>query len=143
MSNAVKRNQHECRTKLFNNRTVGLDDLPRDIAGRRAIIANTYRQAKPSLITKPGRRYGCTWMDKFIQMRQGVNLCDVCARIYGPALTSPKYQYRVDKYGLKLGDCDGCGGTGQPETLYPYYPSNKFEALRLKPNPNFIVKGVT
>ena len=120
-----------------------IGQLPRSIADRRLVIANTYTQAKPSLITKPGRRYGSTWMDQFVQQRQGVNLCEVRARLYGPGLTSPKYNYRVDKYGLKLGDCDGCGGTGQPETLYPYYPNEKFEASRLKPNPNFIVKGVT
>ena len=129
--------------KVRFQKNVGFNELPRTIADKRKVIARTYLQAKPSVIVKPGRRYGSTWMDRFIQQRQGVNLCDICSTLYGSDLQGPKYSYRIDRTGLKLGDCDGCGGTGHPDTLYPYYPSEKFPQLRLKPNPNFITKGVT
>ena len=138
MLHALK-NFHQVRL----NSTVGLKDLPRDIAGKRHVIANTYQKAKSSVIIKPGRRLGAPWLDRFIAIRTGVSLCDICSTLYGADLRSPKYSYRIDRTGLKLGDCDGCGGTGHPDTLYPYYPSEKFEQLRLKINPNLTTKGVT
>lgn len=145
--NALERNKHACQTELFNRKTapIGLKHLPRDISGRRSVLANAYQEAKrkPGLIVKPGRRVGAAWLDQFVSGRTGVNLCSVCARLYGGPLQHPKYSYRADPIGLKLGDCDGCGGTGQPETLYPYYPSERFNNFRLKPNQNLIVKGVT
>ena len=142
---SLEKNKHTCQTDLFNRRTapLGLKHLPTGISGRRSIIAKAYQQAKPGLIVKPGRSLGAVWLDQFVSGRTGVNLCAVCVRLYGGPLQHPKYSYLPDLVGLKLGDCDGCGGTGQPETLYPYYPSEKFNGLRLKPNQNLIVKGVT
>ena len=136
-------NYHKTRFGTGQGQGVGFNQLPTSIRGRRSVIANTYSQAKPFTTTKPGRQITGAWMDRYIANRVSVNLCDVCARIYGPWLMKPKYDYRPQTAHSKLGDCDGCGGTGRPERLISYYPSEYYQERKLKPNQKLIIKGVS
>lgn len=121
---------------------IGFSQLPKSISERRNHIRDTYQASNIHTMAKPGRMLTGAWMDRYIANRVSVNLCDVCARIYGPWLTRPKYSYRPQLSAFKLGDCDGCGGTGQPEKLTSYYPSEHYEDRKLNPNPIYVKKGV-
>jgi hypothetical protein len=140
--NRTYQNYLETKFGTGHGNTIGVSQLPNSIRDRRKVIANAYHQSKPHTVTKPGRQLSGAWMDKYIANRVSVNLCEVCKRIYGPWLMRPKYDYRPQTSQAKLGDCDGCGGTGHPERLISYYPSEYYQERKLKPNPKLIIKGV-
>ena len=119
-----------------NNLSIPLSQIPRTRSFHRKVIAKAHLLANKFSPSKPGRYLGAPWMDQYVARRMPVSVCEVCSRMYGSALSMPKYGYRIDLHpgGRKLGVCDGCaaGSDDNPVDLIPYYPQEKYEDLRLK-----------
>jgi hypothetical protein len=119
---------------------IPLSQIPQTQAFRNKVISKVHLAANQHSPSKPGRRLGAPWLDKYIVARMGVNLCDNCARRYGPGLATPKNGYRVDTNpcGAKFGVCDGCsaGNDSNPVPLIPYYAMENYESDRIKFKPS-------
>lgn len=105
--------------------------LPRNASEYRKTIIAAEKKMRPHAHFKTSQ-YGSTWMDDFVQQRQGVNLCLTCVQHYWHWWCTGGRNYRPDwsPLGAKRGDCDGCGT--HLRRLTPFYPEEKYEALRVK-----------
>tara|TARA_R110002020_G_scaffold443256_1_gene654481 strand:- start:288 stop:725 length:438 start_codon:yes stop_codon:yes gene_type:complete len=112
------------------------------VSDRRKAITAANEKSRRFAFLKPQRMLGAVWMDRFVSSRQGVNLCDICARKYMDWWKHNGYRPDVNPLGAKRGSCDGACNAHLVR-LIPFYPEESFEKLRLKPDPKNIIKGVS
>lgn len=80
------------------------------------IERHAYDKAKADAIKKPGRMLGAVWIDKYVENRRNVNLCEECWRKYHGWWN--RYGYRADWVGW-WSHCDGCGRHVRCNGFYP------------------------
>jgi hypothetical protein len=140
--NIVRRNWLKATVRFH-----GIGDVPAHQAlnlgtsDRRKIIINAEKMSREGAALKPGRTLGGVWMDQFVAQRQGVNLCETCVRTKGLWWKSNGYRPDWHPYGAKRGDCDGCGAF--LVRLTPLYPEEKFNKLKLRIDPRYVINGTS
>lgn len=68
-------------------------------------ISETIKKTNHLAVVKPQRQLGAPWIDRFINQRKVVTICDICSARYGNWYQ--KYNYTSDWVGWLI-NCDGC-----------------------------------